>query len=1735
MECMFPGARNLTEYWRSLVRGEDGITDVPPTHWAAADYFDPDPKRPDHTYCTRGGFLAPIAFDPTEFGIPPTILEATDTAQLLSLCVAKAALEDAGYGGDREFNRERVSVVLGITGTQELVIPLAARLGHPLWRKALREAGVSESVAERVIERISDGYVSWQENSFPGLLGNVVAGRIANRLNLRGTNCVIDAACASSLGAVHLAMMELATGRADMVVSGGADTLNDIFMYMCFSKTPALSPTGDARPFSADSDGTVLGEGIGILVLKRLEDAERDGDRIYAVIRGIGTSSDGRSQSIYAPHSAGQARCLRNAYRLAGIEPDTVTLIEAHGTGTKVGDATEFEALKTVFREARTDGSWCAIGSVKSQIGHTKAAAGAAGLIKAALAIHHRALPPTLKIREPNPKLGVEESPFYLNTEARPWIAPGDVPRRAGVSSFGFGGSNFHAVLEEHRAARPEPSWDGSVQLIALSAATAGGLLDLIDQWHAKASDASFDRTQLAYWAMKSREQFSTEHGHRLVLVVELTDDPIALLRQAKDRLLEMPAPQPFSARGIEYGCGSVRGKLAIVLPGQGSQYVGMLRRLACVFPAFHETLSRANAGIDGIEGRVSEAIYPAPAFQEEAKRRQAAALTRTEIAQPALGAMCLGAYKVLELFGVTPDALCGHSYGELVALCAGGYFDDDTLFRLTRLRGRLMAGDGEDRGAMLAVKAPLAEIDRMVAEDQLEVVVANRNGPAQGVLSGRRQAILSASERCKARGFACTPLAVSGAFHSALMESAVTPFRNAVDAAEFRTGRLPVYANATAGQYPRDAAGAKALLARQLSSPVNFVGQILSMYDAGVRTFVEAGPKMVLTGLIGAILADRPHLALAVDASAGRRCGIADLARVLARLAADGASVNLRNWERPVAEPRKPRMAVPLTGANYRAKTPGRLESAPEPVPLGVPVAEVAPTLDNVCITEVENPKMDQCSYMKFAQGLYGAEMEHLADRAAPEAGAGTGGLTTQSPEQRGAAQQPAMTEALRLIQEGLRSMQALQQQTAAAHQRFLETQEQAHRAFQQLLESQQRLVLRSVDGASYDAAAVLQATSSLPPSAPAPAPRPAPALPGTTRVDGPAAGISAPLPVARWPETMAAAALAPTSAATVAVNANVLASDTPGASRERLESAVLEIVGEKTGYPREMIALEMDIEADLGIDSIKRVEIVAAIEERVPGLPSLKPEHMGSLRTLGQIVDYLVGPSGAATPRRAPATILVSGDAPGGMGSLPSVADTRHGAGGAPAGDFSATLLSVVAELTGYPREMLNLDMDIEADLGIDSIKRVEILAGVEARVPNLPPVKPEYMGSLRTLRQIVTHYGGRAGGAEEAKEVAATAAPFRAVDSQVTPRETTAEPGVPSSEAVRAVQKSASAVSRRRTGIHRGVVRVKRLTDVAGATLTALPAGDIWVAGPRTNFSDALAAYLRQRGLSVRGVGVAEVATIRRDARAAGLIIVAPERVGSLSEGRQFLADSLMAAKALGGDLASSAAAGSALFATVTRMDGMFGHSRGDFDPIPAGLSGLAKAAACEWLHVKCRTVDIDSAWTSAGEAAREAVEAIFGDGPMEIGLRADGRYGLEVATEVAGVGAPTLAAGDVVVVTGGARGVTAESALALARRYAPTLVLLGRTEVPEDEPAWLATLHTEADIKQAILKHEFAGQRPTPAQLQARFAERIAAREIRQNLRRIREAGGMPSYFAVDVRDAEAVARVLRAAR
>ncbi|NBV24693.1 MAG: acyltransferase domain-containing protein, partial [Proteobacteria bacterium] len=1210
LSAIFPKADDLRAYWANIKQGVDAITPLPASHWRSEDFFNADPKAPDMTYARRGGFISPVAFNPMEFGIAPKDIEATDTTQLLGMVAAKQALVDAGYG-DKPFNRQRTSVLLGVTGALELVIPLGARLGHPIWRRALKEAGVDSAVADDVVQRIADGYVPWQENSFPGLLGNVAAGRIASRLDLGGTNCVVDAACASSFAAMHLAALELESGRSDMVIAGGVDTFNDIFMYMCFSKTPALSPTGDAKPFDKNCDGTILGEGLGMIVLKRLADAERDGDKIYAVIKGIGSSSDGRGGAIYEPRSEGQIQAIERAYALADVTADTVDLIEAHGTGTKVGDATELRSLTKVFSAAKSEGTWAALGSVKSQIGHTKAAAGVAGLIKAALALERKVLPPTVKVAQPLDDAAPGKSPFYVNTTKRPWLPRPDHQRRAGVSAFGFGGTNFHIVLEEHSATRTEVDWNGDVEILAFS---AGSPAELRAQLAAVPADIAW--TELRCQAHASRKAFQVDGKCRLLIPLA-KEAAFADVRNAALTTLDKdPAKTTWTLpNGTTYGSGPARGKLAVLFPGQGSQYPGMFRDLACQFPELLATLTEADAAFacENPEAtqRLSDLIYPHPAFNDDTRRAQDEALKSTDKAQPAIGAVSLGALGVCRRFGVNPAMAAGHSYGELPALFAADRLDSAALHQLSNLRGRLMANrtGTADRGGMLAVIAPEATVKEVLAATGAKLVIANRNSPGQFVLAGPKVDIETLSAELDRRSIRCRVLPVSAAFHSPLVADAREPFTAALAKVAFAPEQFPVFANATAAPYAADPAEARDTLARQMVSPVDFIGQVEAMHALGVTTFLEVGPGRVLSDLVQAILPGRDVESIALDASRGTRNGTLDLAAALCRLAAFGHPVDLSRWETaPAPAVAKPAFTVPVSGANVRTSRP-----APRP-----PVKPASP---------------------------------------APSA-------QSSAPAQPPAAVAPELATALQVAQQGILSLQRLQEQTAQLHQQFLSGQEAARRTIESLLNQGRALV-----------------TGAPIPERPMVSMRPMP--------------TPVPVEIPR-PVSVPIAAAAPKPVAVPTPKA-VAATPAPAPASNGIETAVLAVVSEKTGYPSEMLTLDMGLDNDLGIDSIKRVEIMAALRTRLPQAPEVKPEHLGSLQTLRQVVEFL------SAGTRTPATSTLAPIVGEGRGEG---ANAPHAANASISTDTAArALLAVVSEKTGYPTEMLNLDMGLDSDLGVDS----------------------------------------------------------------------------------------------------------------------------------------------------------------------------------------------------------------------------------------------------------------------------------------------------------------------------------------------------------------------------------------------------------------------------------------------
>lgn len=1713
MSCLFPKAQSLEEYWANIKNGVDAISEVPPSHWSVDDYFDQDPKRADFTYSRRGGFLSPVEFDPAEFGVSPKTIEATDTAQLLSLIVAQGALADAGYGPNKQFDRDRVSVILGVTGTLELAISLGGRLGHPIWRRALEKAGVHGAVAEDVVKSIGDSYVAWQEDSFPGLLGNVVAGRIANRLNLGGTNCVVDAACASSISAAHLALMELQSGRSDMAITGGVDAFNDIFMYMCFSKTPALSPTGDSRPFDVSADGTVLGEGVGMVVLKRLADAERDGDQIYAVIRGIGSSSDGRGKAIYAPSAGGQAKALKQAYAHAGVSPATIELVEAHGTGTRVGDATEVAALNEVYGEAKRTGAWCALGSVKSQIGHTKAAAGVAGLIKAALALRHKVLPPTIKVTEPNPAVDSEKGPFYVNTRKRPWMSRTGHPRRAAVSSFGFGGSNFHLVLEEHGPKKTEVDWDGRVEIVALSAQNTDALKKRLQELGAGLSWPELKRE-----AALSRREFKSSDPYRLILVIEQDKTDLqAVFKSHIDHFERVDGKSAWvTPDGAFFGGPRKVGKLGFLFPGQGSQYVGMCLDLACLFPKMQEILTDANVAygdMTDLARQLTDFIFPLPAFNDEVRKLSEMALRATQRAQPAIGAVSMGAICILATFGVHPAAAAGHSFGELVALFAGGRINSTMLHHLSKLRGELMAEAAVQGGGMLAVQSPAEKIEKIKRDEALDVVLANINGPNQVVLSGGGEAIQRASAVLKSKKIPNMPLPVSAAFHSPLVEEAQRPFREALDDIDIQRGEIAVYSNTTAEVYPDDPIAARDLLGRQLASPVEFHRMIERMHADGVRTFVEIGPGARLTGLVKSILNNREHDALAVDASSGKESGVADLARTLARLASLGHEVDLTPWEngeqllKTLPAEKSTRLTVSICGTNYRSPKAEKNHHAVEPMvtsrtmtnPPANPALPPAQAESSVPLgTPAPPPKQPPRS---GDAGLGSAPASSSAASPFPSQAASaspSSPQTTSSTHRSGVAPQaqsarlatpgdaiafddPLLAEALRRTQESLKSMQELQEKTAALHRQFLDGQERTQQTYQWLLSQQQALFARALG--------LAEASDSDLPSPDS-------------------ASFSVPQPLQEFKIPQTATAHRGSVAHEEASPRHLASAD--------LSRVLLSIVSEKTGYPPDMLDLDMDMESDLGIDSIKRVEILSAVQERLPNAPVVEPDQIGRLRTLRQVIEFLDSDSRIETSE-----------------SLRNVAREAAHEKVAPSGDLASILLGIVSDKTGYPPDMLKLDMDMEADLGIDSIKRVEILSAVQERLPDAPVVQPEDVAELRTLAQIIAF-------------ISASEAPSSAPSNLDEPSRPEARAEVPI---------STSNGNGNGNGAHgpahdggaaltlSSLVKVELPRTAQGEELELAPGAAIWITDDGGGLSRALADRLASRGFKSELIPLEEFSSRPVPSDLAGLLVIAPsfERHGKeawpeISE--SWLKSAFQLVKKAGRSLRENGSKTGAFFATVSRLDGVFGledWSRGQ-DPLQGALAGLAKTAWHEWPSVDCRAIDAAIDWESDEELAAALCEEVLRDGPAEIGLSPTGRWTLDLAEGTMndsashGAEASPIQPGDVVIITGGARGVTAEAAIALAREYQPTLVLIGRSRAPGPEPHWLTGLHDEGEIKKAILI-KGNGSVKSPKALEEEYRRHVTNREIIKNLARIEAAGSPVVYRSADIRNGEEVAKLL----
>jgi len=881
MGAVLPDAPNAPAFWENVKNGRYSVSEVSPERWDPNDYYDPDPKAPDKSYTKIGGWVREWEWDPIAWRmpIPPRVGEGMDLTQKWAILCAREALADYGYPG-RKLDPERTAVILGNAMGGDMHLYSAARILFPEFRdeldKAPTFADLPEKVRAAIVEETKNGVMRRlppiNEDTMPGELANIVAGRVASLFDFRGPNYIADAACASTMAAVSSAIEGLTDHDFDAVVTGGVDANMAPSIFVKFCKIGALSATG-SRPYAEGADGFVMGEGGACFIMKRLEDAERDGDRIYAVIRSVGGSSDGRGKGITAPNPVGQRLAVERAWYNAGLTPRPGDLIEGHGTSTRVGDVAEVESMTAAFTSFNLPAQSVALGSVKSNIGHLKGAAGAAGMLKTAYALHHKMLPPSINFEKPNPNIEFERSPFRVNTSLREWDTDG--VRRAGISAFGFGGTNFHVVMEEYvpgrlqserreksRASRVHPETAVAPKLPPRGALVVGARTD----------------AQLLDRVRAIRER--AEAGEAPPVAAPLESDLRAPVRVAIDygnaeelagkasmaiKALEENDPgrwKALRAKGVHMGRGPAP-KVAFLFTGQGSQYVNMLRDLRDVEPIVTETYDEADRVMEPLLGKKLTDYIFVDDSDEKVVAEATDALKQTEITQPAVLATETALARVLESYGVKPDMVMGHSLGEYGALVAAGALEFPGGLRAVSARGGAMTqAAGDDNGLMAAAWGPIEEIEKILEKVDGYVVVANINSTKEAVIGGATEAVKKAMEDIRAAGYTVTQLTVSHAFHTEIVAAAADSLGGILREISLKSPQLPIVANITGEFYPMGPGVEDEMvdiLARQVASPVQFVKGLNTLYDAGARLFIELGPKRALYGFATDVVGSYP------------------------------------------------------------------------------------------------------------------------------------------------------------------------------------------------------------------------------------------------------------------------------------------------------------------------------------------------------------------------------------------------------------------------------------------------------------------------------------------------------------------------------------------------------------------------------------------------------------------------------------------------------------------------------------------------------------------------------------------------------------------------------------------------------------------------------------------------------------------------------------------------------------
>jgi len=995
--AILPDAANVSEFWENVKNGRYSISEVQPERWDPALYYDPDHSVPDKTYSKIGGWVRNYVWDPLKWRlpIPPRVVAGMDESQKWAIACTREALEDYGYP-KRPLNTDRTAVILGNAIGGEKHYFTVTRILFPEFARELEKSasfaklpeGVRHDITDQFHERMGNLFPEITEDTMPGELSNCIAGRIANVFNFHGPNYVCDAACASAMAAISTATEGLVQHHYDVAVAGGLDRNMGVSSFVKFCKIGALSASG-TRPYAEGADGFVMGEGAAIFLLKRLADAEHDGDKIYVVLRGMGGSSDGKGKGITAPNPVGQKFAIERAWENAGLSPGTVTLIEGHGTSTAVGDVVEAQSMIDVLASSHLPAHSVALGSVKSNFGHLKGAAGAAGLLKTALALRDKVLPPSVHCEHLNPNIDFAHSPLYVNTELKPWTMPPDGVRRAGLSAFGFGGTNFHAVLEEYipgklngngkrsvavtdipptvreltptpvtmrtvesasRASSPVTASSVTASCPSYKAPLRGALVigaaseaALVERLRAIEKDAKAGQapapTAPAESDLRAPERLAIDYANAAELAAKATS-----------ALKALAANQPaiwkaLRAQGIFRGNGPAP-KVAFLYTGQGSQYVNMLNPIRAAEPIVAEVFAEADRIMTPVLGKpLTEYIYVDP-NDPQAVAKADENLRQTEITQPAVMAIDTAMTKLLEAYDITPDFTMGHSVGEYGALIASGGLPFEDALQAVSARGRGMTQVAvNDKGLMAAVFAPLEEVERTLKTIDGYVVIANINSEHQTVIGGATEAVKKTIEIFQKAGYEVAVLPVSHAFHTSIVAGASVPLRASLEQLHLESPRIPIVANVSGEFYPTGPNVVPQMLdmlSKQVAAPVQFVKGLRTLYDAGARVFVEVGPKKALQGFAEDVLGPKGDV-VSLFTNHPKTGDIASFNQALCGLYAAGLG---RGISETATEP----VASPVTTASSPTETS-------KPIPVAVSPAEAVkqngrPTSEPVVIT---------------------------------------------------------------------------------------------------------------------------------------------------------------------------------------------------------------------------------------------------------------------------------------------------------------------------------------------------------------------------------------------------------------------------------------------------------------------------------------------------------------------------------------------------------------------------------------------------------------------------------------------------------------------------------------------------------------------------------------------------------------------------------------------------------------